>query len=217
MKKVVITLTIAALIVSSCGGQATKQTPIESSQKRIETAENNIKETSTTFYIKDETKYSENFLSEFKKHHGIYETVSLIEDTIMINNDRDGLIVIPTDLPLNETVTYEKTANEKAQILTLKRVNISTVEYSYHEAVNDKKVNDRAGSADLQPTFYLGTQGTFEDEDENVYGMNRYIDYSEKDCWTYIYVGVGNIEKSLFTYGCETDREKINTPELIRK
>jgi hypothetical protein len=45
----------------------------------------------------------------------MYETVSLIEDTIIINNDRKNFIIIPTDLPLNKTVTYRKTE----QVLTV--------------------------------------------------------------------------------------------------
>lgn len=46
--------------------------------------------------------------------------------------------------------------------------------------------------------------------------MNEYIDNSEKGCWTYIYVGVGSIEKSFLINGCETDRNKFRTPELTR-
>ena len=179
------------------------------------TAQN--EEKSTEFFIKDETKYSEIFLSEFKKYHGIYETVSLIEDTIFVNKDRDGYIIIPTDLPMNKIVVYEKTENGKEQVLSVRRVNISTLEYSYCEIVNGKKANERQGNADLHPAFYFGAEGAFEDESENVYGMNKYIDYSEKNCWTYILVGVGSIEKSCLVYGCEADRNKINTITLIRQ
>ncbi len=46
--------------------------------------------------------------------------------------------------------------------------------------------------------------------------MNEYIDNSEKDCWTYIYIGVGSIEKSQLTQDCETDGNNINTGLLTR-
>jgi len=187
----------------------------------ITTQKDNILETKnikpTKFYIKDETKYSKNFISEFKKYHGMYETVSLIDDTIIVNNDRKELIIIPTDLPLNKTIIYEKTEKEKEQILTVRRVNFSTLEYNYYEIVDGKKTNERKGKADLDPTFYNGAEGVFEDENENTYGMNKYIDYSEKGCWTYIYVGVGSIEKSFLIHGCETGRNEFSTPELIRR
>ena len=174
----------------------------------------------TEFYIKDEAKYSENFLSEFKKYYGMYETVFLIEDTIIVNNDREGFVIIPTDLPLNKTIIYEKVEKEKEQILTIKRINISTLEYNYYETVNGKKINERKGNADLKPAFLLAAEGIFfenDDAEENLYGMNIYKDYSEKDCWTHIFIGVGSIEKSFLIYGCENEGYKFRTPELIRR
>jgi len=171
----------------------------------------------TEFYIKDEIKYSENFISQFKKYHGIYETVSLIElieDTIIVNSDRKDTIIIPTDLPLNKMIIYEKLEKEKKQILTVKRINISTLEYNYYEIINGKKVNERQGTADLDPTFHYAAEGTFEDENENIYGMNKYVDYSEKDLWcrTYILVGVGSIEKSSLIYYHNTNKNKVEIP-----
>ncbi len=186
--------------------------------KYLETLWNdlNAKQLNTKFFIGDETKYSQTFLMEFKDRHSIYETVSLIDDTIIINNDRVEHIIIPTDLPLNQQVTYKKTVNGKKQVLTVKRINYSTLEYNYYEETNGQKTNQRQGIADLEPVFYFGAEGTFEDENENIYGMNEYIDSSEKDCWTNIYVGVGNIEKSQITHGCKTDRNIFNSKLLTR-
>lgn len=186
--------------------------------KYLETLWNDLnpKQSNTKFFIKDETKYSQTFLAEFKSSHSIYETVSLIDDTIIVNNARVGRIIIPTDLPLNQLVTYEKTENSKKQVLTVKRINYSTLEYNYYEESNGQKTNGRKGTADLEPVFYFGAEGTFEDENENVYGMNEYIDNSEKDCSTYIYVGVGSIEKSQLIHGCKTDKNKLNTGLITR-
>lgn len=176
----------------------------------------NSNQSNTKFFIKDESKYSQTFLTEFKARHSVYETVSLIDDTIIVNNDRVGHIIIPTDLPLNQQVTYQKTENSKKQVLTVKRINYSTLEYNYYEESNGQKTNGRQGTADLEPVFYFGAEGTFEDENENVYGMNEYIDNSEKDCWTNIYVGIGSIEKSFLVYDCKTERNALRTPELTR-
>jgi hypothetical protein len=176
----------------------------------------NQSQSNTKFFIKDESKYSLTFLAEFKARHSVYQTASLIDDTIIINNDKVGHVIIPTDLPLNQQVTYEKTKNRLKHILTVKRINYSTLEYNYFEAVNGQQINQKQGTADIEPVFYFGTEGTFEDEDENIYGMNEYIDNSEKDCWLYIYVGVGSIEKSQLIQDCETGRNKINTGLLIR-
>lgn len=176
----------------------------------------NPNQSNTKFFFKDESKYSQTFLAEFKARHSVYESVSLIDDTITINNDKVGHIIIPTDLPLNQQVIYEKTEKGTKHILTVKRINYSTLEYNYYEEVNGQQTNQRQGTADIEPVFYFGAEGTFEDENENVYGMNEYIDNSEKDCWIYIYVGVGSIEKSQLTHGCEMDRNKMNTGLLTR-
>jgi len=96
------------------------------------------------------------------------------------------------------------------------RINISTIEYNYYEIVNGRKENHRQGTADLQPTFYFGAEGTFDDENGITYGMNKYIDNSVKDSWTNIYIGVGNIDKSFLIQGFETDRHKFSTPLLTR-
>ena len=95
--------------------------------------------------------YSENFISEFKFKFGMYEKVSLIEDTIAIydsilNGVKEDISIIPTNLPLNKTVIYSKTEKNKKQVLTVKRINISTLEYNYYEIVNGKKTNSRQGT-----------------------------------------------------------------------
>lgn len=171
----------------------------------------------TQFYIKDEKQYSETFLAEFKAKHGIYETVALINDTIIINNDRENFILIPTDLPLDRLVTYEKSSEGIKYTLTVKRINFSTLEYSYFETVNEKKENEKQGQADLEPIFYFGAEGTFEDENENVYGMNEYINSSNNDCRTLIYIGVGSIEKSFLKQHCKSETDKFKTPLLAIK
>ncbi len=124
----------------------------------------NLSQSNTKFFIKDESKYSHTFLAEFKARHIVYEKVSLIDDTLIVNNDQIGHIIIPTDLPLNQEVTYQKTENSKKQILTVKRINFSTLEYSYYEESNGLKTNIKQGAADLEPVFYSGAEGIFEDE-----------------------------------------------------
>jgi hypothetical protein len=163
------------------------------------------KSTSTIFFIKDSSNYSPNFLKEFKGRHGFYKSVSLIDDTIIINNDRKGCIIIPVDLPLNSVVSYKAKKDGKNYSLKVKRINYSTIEYA---------LNGQKGVADLQPVFYMGAEGTFEDKNGTTYGMNKYIDYSEKEC-KYILIGVGNIEKSTLTY-CAKEGQLLTTIDFIK-
>lgn len=169
---------------------------------------------STQFYIKDKTQYSETFLKEFKAKHNIYKTVALIGDTIIINEDRENIILIPSDLPLNRFVTYEEDTDGIKYTLIVKRINFSTLKYNYFETVNEKIKNEEQGQADLEPVFYFGAEGTFEDENENVYGMNEYISFSKDDCQAIIYIGVGSIEKTFMKRQCKSEATEFKTPLL---
>ena len=166
----------------------------------------------TIFYFKDSTKYSHEWIKEFKERHSGYTSVQLFDDTIIINNDRKDFITLPTDLPFDSEVYYELTEEGRTISLTVKRINYTTIEYSYADNDNEKK-----GLAHIEPVFYFGAEGMFEDDDGMTYGMNEYIDHSQKDCWTYIYVGMKSINKTFLKEGCEGHLEKLTTPLLTRK
>jgi hypothetical protein len=211
---------ILTLLFISCGNKIdnTKvkgQGNVESENVSADTEEKQPQ--STQFYIKDEKQYSETFLAEFKARHSIYETVALIGDPIIINNDQENFILIPTDLPLDRLVTYEESADGIKYTLTVKRINLSTLEYGYFETVNGKKENEKQGQADIEPVFYFGAEGTFEDENENTYRMNEYINSSKNGCQTLIYIGVGSIEKSFLKQHCKSETNKFKTPLLAIK
>jgi len=208
---------ILTLLFISCGNKIDNTKVKEQDNVELENVSVDKEEKqsqSTQFYIKDEKQYSETFLAEFKAKHSIYETVALIGDTIIINNDRNNFILIPTDLPLDRLITYEESANGIKYTLTVKRINLSTLEYGYFETVNGKMKNEKQGHADLEPVFYFGAEGTFEDKNENVYGMNEYINFSKNDCQTVIYIGVGSIEKTFMKQDCKSETDKFKTPLL---
>lgn len=202
---------ILTLYLISCGNKIYKV-----SEHSIDKDENQKinQSKSTQFYIKDKNQYSETFLTEFKAKHNIYKTVALIGDTIIINDDRENIILIPNDLHLDKLVTYEEIVDGVKYIMTVKRINLSTIQYSYFETVNGKIKNKKQGQADLEPVFYFGAEGTFEDENENVYGMNEYISSYKYDCQTIIYIGVGSIEKTFMKQQCKSEAGDFKTPLL---
>jgi hypothetical protein len=161
--------------------------------------------------------YSEIFITRFKEFHRLYKTVTLIEDTIILNNNREEFFIIPTDLPLNKTVIYEKAEKEENHLLTIKRVNLSTLEYDYCKTVNGKKEIEIKGAADLESLFYdVGEAGKYKDENGNVYEMKTYFDDSEEDYWVDIVIGVGSdVDKSFFIYGRDPEWKAIRTPILL--
>jgi hypothetical protein len=200
-------ISIAILTLFYCGNKTSDNESPESEKSQ------------PIFYVKDETKYSKTFLEEFKQRHSLYQivSVSLIDDTIIINDDKEDFIIIPTDLPLNQVVIYENTEKEKKQILTVKWINFSTLEYKYDEIINGQFVNQKQGTADLDPVFYYASDGCFEDENENIYGIIKYIKKKKKDGWIYIHIGVGSIEKSFLTCRDEIGKYKYSSHSLTRK
>lgn len=184
-------------------------------QVKTDTTEKTKKPTApTVFFIKDTTKYSVKFLKEFKDRHNSYETVSLISDTIIINDDRNGLIIIPTDLPLKKKLFYRSPLKDRKSYykLWITRINYSTIEYEYGE--DDKGVLH--GFADLEPVFYFGAEGTFEDKDGRVFGMNEYIDNSSDSCSVTILIGVGNLNQSFFKFCDKADGNKLKTLDFYK-
>lgn len=159
----------------------------------------------TTFLIKDSTNYSPNFLKEFRKYFGCFDSATLSGDSIIVNGERKTYIKIPTDLPLDSVVLYKAKKNGKNYSLTIKRINYSTIEYVF---------NGQKGVADLQPNFYLGAEGVFEAKNGKTYGMVKYNDLSEKRC-KYILIGIGNIEASTLTY-CDVDGKISTTIDFVK-
>jgi hypothetical protein len=168
------------------------------------------------FYISDSSNYSPEFLIPVtdRLRSKNVESVTLIADSIIVNNNRADAIIIPTDLPLNEIIIYGAKRGDKLYKLTVKRINYSTVEYEYIQK-EKKIIVSRKGLASLAPTFYYGVEGTIETKDKT-YGMNKYIDYSS-DCHTYLLIGVGNISESGYASECDNKKENIDSGILFRR
>lgn len=151
-------------------------------------------------YIKDINDYYKTFIKEFKYYFGGYDTVALLQDSIIINRDVKNFIKIPTDLPLNKKVTYKGKKGKSSYTLDITRINFSTIKYAYQKVNQGKTQYISKGEADLQPSFYLGTQGIFNDAKDNIYGMNEYITPKSKKQEVIIFIGVGSIEKSFIKF-----------------
>jgi hypothetical protein len=134
----------------------------------------------TRFYIKDKASYSKGFIKEFKYEFSDYDSVSLVNDSIIINGNLKKLTKIRTDLPLNKTVRYQSKGNEKVCLLEVTRINISTVKYHYQEFHNKVKKYDYQGLA----SFSLGSSfdffSPFLDKEAYLYGIDEYINSTSK-------------------------------------
>ncbi|WP_291722753.1 hypothetical protein [Bernardetia sp.] len=171
------------------------------------------KSSHTIFYISDSTYYSLEFLAGLKKTHP-YKTVSLNQDSIIINNDQKSIILFPQDLPLNNNVSYQKLEEEKLYSLKLKRINYSSVEYDYKEKVGSEIRSSFTGVAHLRGNFYTGSAGFIEDKNNNTYGTYEYISNFDT-CQISIHIGKGYIQKSFFTYYCDSSNN-MDSPILLK-
>jgi hypothetical protein len=152
----------------------------------------------TSFFVKDPTQYSATFLAAFREKNGwIGRHIELRGDSMIVEGDPlQEAIILPTDLPLKKKVRYTRNRHGRNYRLELTRINISTV--AYHYTVNDglTALLDLEGTADLDPIFYYGADGEFEDGGKT-FGMNKYYtnDTTRAD---FLLIGHGSIAKASF-------------------
>ncbi|MCL1821492.1 MAG: hypothetical protein FWG22_01575 [Prolixibacteraceae bacterium] len=164
-------------------------------------------------FVRDSTQYSAHFFEEVKRCFHDCKKISLINDSIIIDDNLTKTIKIPTSIPLNAEIEFSLTANSKQHSLKVRRINYSTIEYVYLEKTPDGIAVNLAGNADLNIEFYLSMQETPAEAD-NTNGMDEYADNASNGCWTYIGISMKNLEKSFIIQGCE--EININSPEMTR-
>lgn len=155
-------------------------------------------EQQTTFFIQDSTQYSLTFLRTFRERNGwIHRHIELRSDSMIVAGDKlEDAIILPTDLPLKKKVHYAKNWNGRRYRMELTRLNISTVAYHYVVHNASAKLLDLKGTADLDPSFYNGSEGTFE-VGEETYGMNKYHP-TDTVCEDYLLIGHGSIARASY-------------------
>ncbi len=164
--------------------------------------------------VKDSTEYDIDFISYWKyvKPYSLLIT----NDSIIVNNNRNDPILIPTDLIINQENYYESNINDTVYKLIVKRVNYTNIEYSIEGKLKNESVFTREGIAILESSFHLGAEGVYEKSEDEIYGMNDYnikineqgeikllvpvgtdeiIDYVEQQGESKIYLSFKKIEK----------------------
>jgi hypothetical protein len=171
----------------------------------------------TSFLIQDSTQYSTTFLAAFReKNAWIGRHIELRGDLMIVEGDplKDA-IILPTDLPLNRKVRYTKEHQDKRYRLELTRINISTVAYRY--TVNDGRTAllNHEGTADLDPRFFYGAEGDFED-DGQTYGMNKYHP-NDTTCEDYLLIGHGSIAMASYIRRCGASKDTVLSMGMLKQ
>jgi len=122
--------------------------------------------------IIDSTEYDVGFL-KYWEHVKPFDLI-ITHDSIIVNNEKNNPILIPTDLPKNTDVHYTCIADGALYKLTVRRVNYTNLQYEINGILNFDTIFSRHGTAILNPSFYLGSEGVFEKSNDKIYGMNDY-------------------------------------------
>lgn len=164
--------------------------------------------------IKDSTAYDIGFIN-YWRHVKPY-SLKITNDSIVVNKEYHDPILIPTDLRLNQESYYELKSNDTLYQLTVKRVNYTNIEYLIKGKTKNEVFFSREGMAILESSFYLGSEGVYEKNEGEIYGMSDYnielnglgeikllipvgtdeiIDYIERQGENKLYLSFNKIEK----------------------
>lgn len=164
--------------------------------------------------IKDSTQYDIGFLNywQYVKPYSL----TITNDSIIVNKEYHDPILIPTDLTLNQDSYYELKSNDTLYQLTVRRVNYTNIDYSIKGKTKNEVFFSRQGTAILESSFHLGSEGVYEKNEDEIYGMNDYnieinglgeikllipvgtdeiIDYIERQGENQLYLSFNKIEK----------------------
>jgi hypothetical protein len=174
-------------------------------------------EQETTFFILDTTQYSPTFLRAFRERNGwIHRHIELRADSMIVEGDApEDAIILPTDLPLRKKVSYAADRNGRHYRMDLTRLNISTVAYHYVVNSGGTDLLDLEGTADLDPIFYYGAEGEFED-DGKTYGMNKYHP-NDTTCSDYLLIGDGSIARASYIRACGNVKDSVLSMGMDRQ
>lgn len=164
-----IQITIAVLILSSCGRNQNK-----------ETATNYV--VSKDIVTSAETAYSEEFLKHFQN-----SVMTLRGDSILFPATADTAIVfIPEYIPKNQDIRFE---SENGNSITLRQINYTDIEFEIQ--CDDQKCN---GKASLFPKFYLGMETVGFSDGEYII-THYYVTETDNPCLDFIGLGNQNISE----------------------
>jgi hypothetical protein len=183
-------LIILAIISFGCTGNVNKNNQINPF------AINQKLPSGKSFYIKDSTQYSPEFIEELKTLDPEYDSIKLIENNLIIN--KSDTFSIPIDLPLNKSIKYNASKGNNDFILTLERLNYTTIKYDFF--INNTLV--KTGQVLLSAGFFLGSEISM-DENTSAFGSTQY--FNKGNYSTCIKIENGNAERVEFYLHNDSD------------
>ena len=167
--KLYIQITIAVLILSSCGLNLNKET------------ETNYVDSKDTVPSGD-AAYSAEFLKEFQN-----SSITLRGDSILFPAEADSaIILIPEYIPKNQDIRFE---SENGNSIIIRQLNYTDLEFEIQ--YNDSRFH---GKASLFPKFYMGMETVGFSDGEYII-THYYITETDNPCIDFIGLGNQNISE----------------------
>lgn len=150
----------------------------------------------------DSALYSKAFISKLRS--GDFKGLKLDGDAVVYEGER---FPFPDDLIINRTYDFRGQTNDVSYSLEVKRLNYTTLRYSYRWLHHKKKILlKNTGTADIEPGFVLASEVDEDPETGTAYGANQYTSQQTKNCEAYLRIGNEKDEKgrlrATITFSC---------------
>lgn len=201
MKNAVL-IVMVTLILCSCYNQRSKAEG-KSSAEPLQA--DTVRKEHPTVSIKDSTQYDKAFIKGLEKYN---EPIQLIDNYIIVGT---YTTYFPEDIPLNKTVEFKATKNQKKYVLSVSRTNLTNLTYGFKLMdEKDKLLDSKSGTAVLGSMFFFGTEGDDDSLTGDGYSSYEYWD-NGNDCWFSVRIGhekdPQGKQRAKIQYGCE-DKNK---------
>jgi hypothetical protein len=156
--KPVLYISMLMLGLLSCNNQTSQKATDTTDTNAVETVQTtSIEKSPEKIYIKDKSLYDPVFIAKLSEYN---EPIKLIDNYILVGRDT---VYFPEDLPLNKETIFKGANDQNAFVLTVTRINLTTLNYSFQLSGKDNSpIINRTGKATLS-LFFLGSET---DDDE---------------------------------------------------
>lgn len=134
-----------------------------------------------------------------------------LNDSLMTVDNNNS--IIPVFLPFMKNITYSSTKQNIKWVLNVKRINYTSVLFSFSKIFGSSDSISHSGRLVLPCSFYMGEE-TNKDENGEVYQVFQYLDTADKKS-----IGIRISEEKATFYYFTTDK-KLNieeSPTLLKK
>jgi hypothetical protein len=167
--------------LSSCNNLTTGKSANKNSADTTQTVStDNPKQ---VIYIKDKSQYDQTFIDGLSEYN---EPIKLIDNFMLIGNDTT---YFPDDLSLNKEYIFKGNNDSQNYVLTVKRINETTLKFNFQLFENNKLLHIETGEANLPSLFFFGAEGEPDIQTGDSFFSQEYLK-KDNSIWLCIKIGM---------------------------